>query len=108
RVPSLPFTGFGIGWLDYDNDGWLDVLTVNGTVTRDPQRPRELFSLQQRKQLLRNLGNGRFEDVTGRAGVVFQLSEVGRGAAFGDIDNDGDVDVLVANNNGRVRLLIND
>src|SRR6185369_12173625 len=63
--------------------------------------------LRQRKQLLRNLGGGRFEDVTARAGSVFGTSEVGRGAAFGDIDNDGDVDVLVGNNNGPARLLLN-
>ena len=91
--PACRCTGFGAGWLDFDNDGWLDLLSVNGAVSRDPQRPKEPFSLQQRKQLLRNLGNGRFEDVTGRAGAAFQLPEVGRGAAFGDIDNDGDIDV---------------
>ena len=107
RFPTLPYTGFGTAWLDFDNDGWLDLLTVNGAVTRDPQRPKDLFSLQQRKQLLRNLGNGRFEEVTGRAGAVFQLAEVGRGAAFGDIDNDGDIDVVVGNDSGPVRLLIN-
>jgi hypothetical protein len=66
-----------------------------------------LFSLQQRKQLLRNLGGGRFEDVTGRAGPAFELSEVGRGAAFGDIDNDGDTDSVIANDSGPVRLLMN-
>jgi len=107
RLPTLRYTGFGAGWLDFDNDGWLDILIVNGAVTRDPQRPREAFSLQQRKQLLRNLGNRRFEEVTDRAGAVFQLSEVGRGAAFGDIDNDGDTDVVVGNDSGPVRLLIN-
>src|SRR5207249_288063 len=64
-------------------------------------------SYDQRKQLFRNLGDGRFEDVTGKAGRVFALSEVGRGAAFGDIDNDGDTDVIVANNSGPIRLLIN-
>ncbi len=107
---SLDHTGFGAAWFDFDNDGWLDVLTVNGTVQTIEAlaRANDPFPLHQRKQLFHNLGNGRFDDVTDRAGAVFQLSEVGRGAAFGDIDNDGDVDVLVASNNGRARLLIND
>src|SRR5262249_41230952 len=59
------------------------------------------------RQLFRNLENGKFEDVTSRAGPAFQLSEVGRGAAFGDVDNDGDVDLLVGNANGPARLLLN-
>ena len=58
-------------------------------------------------QLYRNLGNGRFEDVSARAGAVFQRAEVSRGGAFGDIDNDGDVDVLVGTAAGPTRLLIN-
>src|SRR5262249_36715396 len=109
RVPSLPNTGFGTAWIDVDNDGWLDILAVNGSVTQQLQMlgPSNPFPLQQRKQLLRNLGTGRFEDATARAGRVFQLSDVSRGAAFGDIDNDGDVDVLIGNANGPVRLLIN-
>jgi hypothetical protein len=107
RVPTLPLTGFGVGWVDIDNDGWLDIISVNGAVTRDPQRPRELFSLQQSRQLLRNLGDGRFEDATSRAGAVFRTAEVGRGAAFGDLDNDGDTDVVIANDAGPVRLLLN-
>ena len=65
------------------------------------------FPLGQRKQLFRNVG-GRFEDVSAQAGSVFDLVEVGRGAAFGDVDNDGDTDVLVANGAGPVRLLINE
>jgi hypothetical protein len=106
---SLGYTGFGTAWFDYDNDGWLDLLTANGAVQtiQALAQARDPFPLHQRKQLFHNLGNGRFEDVTASAGAVFQLSEVGRGAAFGDIDNDGDTDIVIANNNGPLRLLIN-
>ena len=109
RLPSLPFTGFGAGWFDFDNDGWLDLLTVNGAVTQNVEAlaRNEPFSLQQRKQLFRNLGNGQFEDATKQAGAVFEIPEVSRGLAFGDIDNDGDVDVVVGNDSGPLRLLIN-
>jgi hypothetical protein len=106
---SLAYTGFGTAWFDFDNDGWLDVLSVNAAVRTIPalERLNDPFPLHQPNQLFRNVGNGRFEDVTQRAGKVFELSEVSRGASFGDVDNDGDVDVLVANNSGRPRLLIN-
>jgi len=109
RRPSLPYTGFGTAWFDFDNDGWLDILSVNGDVNENMRRVGrngDPFPLAQRKLLLRNVG-GRFEDVTDRAGRAFDLVEVGRGAAFGDIDNDGDTDVVVANDAGHVRLLIN-
>ena len=108
RMPSLPYTGWGTGWFDIDNDGWLDILSVNGRVVEDrAPSADDPFPLDQKNQLFRNLGNNRFEDVTNQAGRVFQLSEVSRGAAFGDIDNDGDMDVLVTNAVGPVRLMIN-
>ena len=108
-VASQPFTGFGAAWIDVDNDGRLDALIVNGAVqTIESQRQaHDPFPLRQTKLLLLNLGDGRFEDVTNRGGAALQVSEVSRGAAFGDVDNDGDTDVLVTNNSGAVRLLIN-
>jgi len=109
RSFSLAYTGFGTAWFDFDNDGRLDILSVNGAVrvVAALEQAHDPFPLHQRNLLFRNIGDGRFEDVTTRAGAVFKLSEVGRGAAFGDVDNDGDVDVLVGSNKGPPRLLIN-
>jgi len=103
---SLPYTGWGITWFDFDNDGWLDVLAVNGTIIAQ-EGHRNAFPYDQRKLLLRNLGDGRFEQVTDRAGGAFRGSEAGRGAAFGDIDNDGDLDVVVGNDAGPAQLFVN-
>ena len=107
--PSLGYTGFGAAWVDVDNDGWLDVLAVNGTVAaiQGLERDRHPFPYGQSNQLFRNLGHARFEEMTSRTGTAFRLAEASRGAAFGDVDNDGDVDVLVSNTNGPVRLFIN-
>jgi hypothetical protein len=110
RAASLPYTGWGTAWIDVDNDGALDILAVNGLVRKDLEAlaPGNPFPYQQPKQLFRNLGGGRFEAVTRRAGDGLERADVSRGAAFGDIDNDGDIDVVVANDAGPVRLLVNE
>ncbi len=104
---SLGYTGFGTAWFDFDNDGWLDLLVANGAIEAIKERGDERFPYGERKLLFRNLRNGRFEDVTPQAGSVFRQFEVSRGAAFGDIDNDGDIDVVISNIHAPARLLIN-
>ncbi len=106
-APTAPLTGFGTDWFDYDNDGWLDLFVANGAVNIVERLRGQPAPFRMPKQLLRNLGDGRFEDVTASAGEVVRIEEVSRGAAFGDVDNDGDVDVLVTNNGGPARLLLN-
>lgn len=103
------YTGYSVGMLDYDNDGWLDLFFVNGGVriVEEQARKGSLYPYAQSNLLLHNLGNGRFEDVSSRAGSAFSRLEVGRGAAFGDIDNDGATDAVIVNNSGPARLLIN-
>ena len=102
------YTGFGAGWFDYDNDGDLDLFVANGAVYPIEALRGETFPYHQKNQLFRNEGNGKFQDVSDEAGHAFQLSEVSRGAAFGDIDNDGDLDIVVANENGPARLMRNE
>jgi hypothetical protein len=106
----LGFTGFGTRFLDYDNDGWLDLLVVNGAVRQlgNLVRQGDPYPLKQRNQLLRNDRGRKFVDVTGSAGSAFDALDVGRGAAVGDLDNDGDPDVVVFNNSGRIRVLLNE
>ena len=108
-MPGQRFTGFGTSFFDYDNDGWLDLLVVNGAVQLLPDlmRKGDPFPLGQPNQLFRNDGRGKFVDLSAQAGDSFQLLEVSRGTALGDLDNDGDTDVLITNNNGPARLLLN-
>ncbi len=108
-APSKGYTSFGTAWLDVDNNGWVDLYIANGGVNNFLilVRQKDPYPLHQPNQLFVNLGGGRFKEVTREAGKVFELSEVSRGVSCGDVDNDGDADLLVVNNNGRVRLLIN-
>lgn len=111
--PSWDVTGFGLALIDYDNDGRRDLFVANGAVNLlwDQVAEGETYPLHQPNQLFRNAGGGpgevRFREVTGEAGAALELSEVSRGVAMGDVDNDGDADLVVANNAGPVRLLIN-
>jgi hypothetical protein len=108
--PSLGSTGFGTAWLDFDYDGRLDLLVANGLVRIDPVQAAagDPYPLRQTDQLFRNLGDGRFADATAAAGPAFAERAVGRGVAFGDVDDDGDTDAVVNRNNGPVRLLVNE
>jgi hypothetical protein len=108
-MPGHRFTGFGTLFFDYDNDGWLDLLVANGAVQLLPElmRKGDPYPLGQPNQLFRNTSQSTFVDTSSQAGDAFQLLEVSRGAAFGDIDNDGDLDVLITNNNGPARLELN-
>lgn len=106
-VPTLPYTGFGAGWLDFDSDGDLDLFIANGAVTLREELRGQPAPFRERNLLLRNSGRGVFDDVTAQAGDVLQLVEVTRGAAFGDLDNDGDVDIVITNNAGPARILEN-
>ncbi len=106
--PTFPYTGFGTEWFDYDNDGHLDLFIANGAVNRIESLRGSPYPFNQNNQLFRNESGGRkFREMTGVAGPALALSEVSRGAAFGDINNDGAIDIVVANNNGPVRLLLN-
>jgi hypothetical protein len=96
--------GWGVGFVDLDLDGWLDLFLVNGHVYPEVDRLGTEIGYKQRKVVYRNLGNGRFEDVTELLGAPVTTPKAGRGAAFADIDNDGDLDIIVNNVNDRPDL----
>lgn len=103
------FVGWGVELVDLDNDGWQDIFQANGHVYAKLDRQREVAETYvQRNLVYRNLKGERFEDVTGLAGEGLRQERSSRGAAFGDFDDDGDVDILVMNMGERVSLLRND
>jgi len=107
-IETLPFVGFGTLFLDYDNDGDLDLAISNGHVMNNSGHFRAGAKEAQRKLLFRNEGGGRFKEVGPLSGAGFASETVGRALAAGDIDNDGDLDLLAVNNGGAAELLRNE
>ena len=107
---SLPFVGWGAAVFDYDNDGLLDLIAVNGHVypQLDKARLRASAGYRQRRLLYHNKGDGTFEEVAARFGPVLTEERVSRGLAAGDIDNDGRVDIVINDLDGSPQLLRNE
>ena len=103
-----PYMGWGTKLLDYDNDGDKDLFIANGHLQNNIHLFNDVTTYAQSNQLFRNAGQGRFSEVSLRSGQGLLAQTVGRGAAFGDYDNDGDTDIFIVNNNHRASLLRND
>jgi enediyne biosynthesis protein E4 len=99
---------FGTFFFDYDLDGQLDILAINGHVSDDIAVVQPNVKYAQPPHLFRNLGKGKFDEVTTKVGPALQKAVVGRGAAYADFDNDGDLDLVITATNGPARLLRND
>ena len=105
---SLNYLGFGTGFFDYDNDGWLDLFVANGHVHDNIEDYDELATYAQRAQIFHNEGGGRYVERTGDLGPGLRVNYVGRGTAFGDCDGDGDLDIALVNSGGPTAVLRND
>ena len=105
---SLLTLGFGCFFFDYDLDGWPDILIANGHIDGDIQRVQPNVKYAMQPHIFRNLGKGNFQEVTKSLGAGFATPRVGRGAAYGDINNDGRLDLLLSTNGGPVYLFEND
>ncbi len=102
------YLGFGVGFFDFDNDGWKDLFLANGHVYSQIAGRKLHVSYKEPKVLYRNLRNGHFEDVSSKTGAALRVENLARGCAFGDFDNDGDVDAVINNLDGPPTLLRND
>jgi hypothetical protein len=105
---SLLTLAFGVFFFDYDLDGYFDILVANGHIEEEIERVQPKVKFRQSPHLFRNLGQKKFEDVAPRLGAQFNRAIVARGAAYGDFDRDGDLDVLLTENHGLARLYRND
>ncbi len=105
---TFHLSGFGTRFMDYDNDGARDLFMANGHVLDNIQRYHADTTYAEPKLMFRNIGHGIFQNVSEQLGSDFQLPRVSRGAAIGDFDNDGDLDILVSNNGQPPQLLRND
>jgi len=105
---SLLTLGFGCVFYDYDLDGWLDIVIVNGHIEPEIERIQKRVKYAQPPHLFRNLGKGKFTEVTVSVGAGFARARVARGVAYADIDNDGDLDLLLTTNGGPALLFRND
>lgn len=104
---SLLTLGFGCFFFDYDLDGWPDILVTNGHIDPDIQKVQVNVKFAEPPHLFRNLGEGKFAEVTKSAGAEFAAARVGRSAAYADVFNDGRLDVLLSTNGGAVHLFRN-
>jgi hypothetical protein len=105
---SLLTLGFGCFFFDYDLDGWLDIFVANGHIESDIERIQSRIKYAQPTHVFRNLQKGKFQEVTRSLGSDITQPRVARGAAYGDYDNDGDLDIAMATNNGPAVLFRND
>jgi hypothetical protein len=105
---SLLTLGFGCFFFDYDLDGWPDILIANGHIDSDIQRVQPNVKYAMPPHLFRNVGKGNFQEVTKSLGAAFNSPRVGRGAAYGDINNDGRLDLLLSTNGGPAYLFLNE
>jgi enediyne biosynthesis protein E4 len=105
---TLVTLGFGCFFFDYDNDGWPDILVADGHIENEIERVQKRVSYAEPPHLFRNLGGGKFREVTEQMGATFAAPKVARGVAYADIDNDGALDILLTTNGGRPYLFHNE